>query len=150
MGRWERYRPAVTRDVMLFLAGFAWVFAGAILLLRAYSWLSEPSVAGGFLFAGAGVLLAFPVHRFGFTRIVDRNVERTLAMEGRNCVFAFIPWRSYLIIAIMVPMGMMMRRLPVPKQYLATMYIGIGLALVLSSVRYLRVFIEEIRRSRSL
>ncbi len=150
MSGWERYRPAVTREVMLFLAGFVWVLAGAVLLARAYSWLSKPSVTDGFLFAGAGVLLALPIHRYGFLRIVERNIGRTLAMEGRNCVFGFIPWRSYLIIAIMVPMGVMLRRLPVPKQYLATVYTGIGLALILSSARYLRVFLEEIRRDRSV
>jgi len=67
-------------------------------------------------------------------------------MDDKKCVFSFISWKSYLIIAIMIAMGAILRRSAIPKQYLAVLYIGIGLALILSSVRYMRVFLREIRR----
>jgi len=67
-------------------------------------------------------------------------------MNEKKCLFAFIPWKSYLIIAAMITMGAVLRHSDIPKQYLAILYIGIGLALILSSVRYMRIFINEIRR----
>ena len=45
----------------------------------------------------------------------------------------------------MIAMGAILRHSPIPKGYLAILYTGIGLALVLSSVRYMRVFLKEIR-----
>jgi hypothetical protein len=38
----------------------------------------------------------------------------------------------------MIGMGAVLRLSPVPKAYLSVVYIAIGLALILSSVRYLR------------
>jgi len=46
----------------------------------------------------------------------------------------------------MITMGAILLHTTIPKHYLAVLYIGIGLALVLSSVRYFRFFIREIRR----
>ncbi len=58
-------------------------------------------------------------------------------------MFAFIPWKSYLIVAVMVIMGGVLRYSMIPKRELAILYIGIGLALILSSVRYIRIFYKE-------
>jgi hypothetical protein len=40
-------------------------------------------------------------------------------------------------------MGGLLRHSMIPKKELAILYIGIGLALILSSVRYIRVFYER-------
>ena len=132
----------------MFLAGFVWVCVGVMLLILASSWLSTAANANRAVFAGAGVVLALLVHHFGFLRIVNKNLRRILSMDGKKCLFAFIPWKSYLIIAVMIAMGMVLRHSAIPKQYLAVLYIGIGLALILSSVRYMRIFIREIRRQK--
>lgn len=132
----------------MFLAGFVWICVGAMLLLLASSWLLNVANANSTVFAGAGVALALLVHHFGFLRIVDKNLRRILSMDGKKCLFAFIPWRSYLIIAVMIAMGITLRHSAIPKQYLAVLYIGIGLALILSSVRYMRVFLREAGRQK--
>jgi len=142
----DKYTPAVTKSVLLFLAGFAWTCVGGALLYLGIAWLSRTSDTNRYLFAGAGTLLALIVHHFGFLKIVDVNLKRILPMNDKTCVFAFIPWKSYLIIVIMIAMGSTLRHSAIPKQYLAILYIGIGLALILSSVRYLRVFFREVRR----
>jgi len=146
MRKIDRYKPAVTKNAMLFLAGFAWVCVGTILLFWAFSWLSTVSNTSIYWLSGAGVSLALLAHHFGFLKIVDRNLKRILRMNEKTCLFSFIPWKSYLIIVIMITMGAILRRSAIPKQYLAILYIGIGLALILSSVRYMRAFFREIRR----
>jgi len=65
-------------------------------------------------------------------------------MEGEKCVFSFMPWKSYLIITIMMATGFLLRNSPVPKLYLSVIYAGIGGALILSSLRYLRYLLLSI------
>jgi hypothetical protein len=53
-----------------------------------------------------------------------------------------------MIIIVMVTMGTSLRHSAIPQQYLAILYTGIGLALILSSLRYIRAFISAIRKQK--
>ena len=143
-----KIKPAVNKRVLLFLAGFMWLGVGTMLLFLSFSWLNAFRAHGSFLFAGIGVIAALVVHHFGFLKIVDKNLGRILPMEGPKCVFSFISWKSYIIVAVMVVMGTLLRHSPIPKPYLSILYIGIGLALLLSSIRYLRVLLSQIRKNQ--
>jgi hypothetical protein len=144
----DKYKPAVTNTFLIFLAGIVWECVGIMLLFLAFSWLSTAPKVDIYLYSGAGILLALLVHHFGFLKIADKNLKRILQMKGKKCLFSFISWKSYLIIVVMVTMGALLRHSMIPKKGLATLYIGIGLALILSSVRYIRVFYREIIRRK--
>ena len=116
---------------------------GIMLLTLAYTWLHRSHSYYVFLFAGAGFASALVIHHFGFLKIVDKNLGRILPMEGKKCVFAFMPWKSYLIVIVMVNLGIFLRHSPIPKTYLSVVYVGIGLSLILSSIRYFRVLIKN-------
>ena len=126
-----------------------WFGVGAMLLVVSFSWLHAFHVHGSFLFGGIGVAVALAVHHFGFLKIVDKNLGRILPMEGTKCVFSFMTWKSYIMVAVMIAMGTLLRHSSIPKPYLAVVYIGIGLALVLSSVRYLRVLLGQMRKGKT-
>lgn len=145
----DKCKPAARNTILLFLAGIAWECVGIMLLFVAFSWLSTASRIDVYLCSCAGVLLALLRQHFGFLKIADRNLKRILQMNGKKCLFSFIPWRSYAIIAAMVTAGALLRHSVIPKKYLATLYMGIGLALVLSSVRYIRVFCRETMRQKA-
>jgi uncharacterized membrane protein len=149
MGKREIFKPAVTKSVLLFFAGFVWLCVGTMLLVFAYSWLSEAPRTISLTLFGLGVVVALLIHCFGFLKIVDKNIERILPMVEKKCLFSFITWKSYMIIIVMVAIGALLRHSAIPKQYLAIVYIGIGLALILSSLRYIRVFINAIRKQRN-
>jgi len=68
-------------------------------------------------------------------------------MEGKKCAFSFMTWKSYMIVAVMVTMGTLLRHSAIPKTYLSILYIGIGLSLILSSIRYLRVLLSQLKNS---
>jgi hypothetical protein len=140
----KKYKPAVPKAVLLFLAGGLWCGVGCMLLLLAASWLREAVQINRALFAGAGVVLALFIHHFGFLKIVDKNLGRILPADEKKCVFSFMPWKSYLIIPVMITLGILLRHSALPKHYLAILYIAIGLALLLSSVRYMRYFLKEL------
>ena len=137
----DKYKPAVDKRVLLLQAGTMWAGVGTLLLRYSWSWLNAYQGGGSVLFAVTGTVAALIIHHFGFLRIVDRNMGRILPMEGKKCMFSFITWKSYFIAAIMVVMGVTLRHSPIPKHYLSVLYTGIGLALILSSVRYFRVFL---------
>jgi len=146
MNKLEKYKPAVMNSLLLFLAGIVWMGVGIMLLCIAILWLSAAPNSHAYLKAGTGVIIALLVHHFGFLRIVDTNLERILQTDDKKCVFSFIPWKSYLIIGIMITLGSILRHSVIPKSYLSIVYIGIGLALLLSSIRYMRFYYIEIRK----
>jgi len=143
-----KIKPAVNKEVLLFLAGFMWFGVGTMLLFLSFSWLKAFQVHGSFMYCAIGVAVALLVHHFGFLKIVDRNLGRILPMEGTRCIFSFMTWKSYIMVAVMIAMGTLLRHSPIPKPYLSILYIGIGLALILSSIRYLRTLMRQIRKSQ--
>ncbi|MFQ5485157.1 MAG: hypothetical protein ACE5DO_07470 [Desulfobacterales bacterium] len=134
----EKWKPGVSKRVLLLIAGVMWIGIGIMLDSLAYTWLRVEKPDYALIAAVVGFVSALVIHHLGFLRIVDKNLGRILPMEGKRCVFSFMPWKSYMLIIIMILMGFLIRHLPVPKLYLAVLYSGIGTALILSSVRYLR------------
>ncbi len=138
----ERFKPASGRETLVLLAGLVWFGVGIALLRLAASWLNLYSGPGRPLYYAAGFLAALLIHHFGFLKVADKNLERLLPLTEKKCLFSFIPWKSYLIAAVMVPLGVTLRHSAITKQYLSVLYNGIGLALLLSSLRYFRYFIK--------
>lgn len=88
-----------------------------------------------------GVVGGIVIYRYGFATLVDRNLSRIYEQapgKDKVCVFAFQNTRSYIVIMVMMAMGYGLRHLPVPRIYLAPVYLAIGLALFLASVGYHR------------
>ena len=141
-----KYKPAVPRNVLIFMAGAVWVCVGTMLLVLAFTWLAQAPKVHRYAFLGAGFVLAMVAHHFAFLGTVDKNLARILATADKKCVFSFIPWRSYLLIMVMVTLGFILRHSAIPKPYLAVLYSGIGLALILSSVRYMRVLCSTLSK----
>jgi hypothetical protein len=135
----KKIRPAVGKRVLLYLAALMWICVGGMLLGFAYTWLCPLALHEALVRVGTGAAIALVIHHFGFLRVVDRNLARIMPMEGKRCLFSFMSWKSYLVVASMAAMGMALRHSSVPKPLLSVVYTAIGLALVLSSFRYLRV-----------
>jgi hypothetical protein len=142
--RLKNYKPSVNSTLLVFLAGTVWLCVGAMLLFTAYSWLIAAMYINPYAFAGVGIVIGLLVHHFGLLRVVDKNLSRILLMDGKKCLFSFIPWKGYLVILLMVAMGAILRNSGISGHYLAVFYIGMGLALILSSIRYMRIFFRLI------
>jgi hypothetical protein len=145
----EKWKPGVSKNVLLLLAGIMWTGTGIMLDTLSYFWLKAENPPDALVASLIGFVCALGIHHFGFLRIVDRNLDRILPMEGRRCVFSFMPWKSYILIIIMVILGMLLRHTPIPRLYLSILYIGIGTALILSSIRYLRYLILTVIKKQA-
>lgn len=140
----KKFDPAVDKRFLIAFSGIVWSVVGLILCNLAVDWLSGTSQKNGIWLSLAGIILSLLIHHFGFLRLVNRNIERILSKKEKVCIFAFQAWKGYLIVAIMVAMGITLRHSPLPKSYLSVVYIGFGGAMILSSIRYFRVFFKLI------
>lgn len=149
MNALSKLNPRVNKKVLILIAGLMWCGAGLMLIGFAAEWLLVFHKQSGSLFALAGFIMAMPIHHFGFLKLADKNLNRLLPLEEKRCVFSFITWKSYFIIIIMMALGITLRHSGIPKHYLAILYIGIGLGLFLSGLRYVRYFFTLIYRSQT-
>lgn len=129
-------KPAVNKLWLLSVAGLMWSGIGVMLARLAIGWLESLANPAMCFFAIPGLLLAMLIYRFGFSRLAEKNVRRIMGMKGKVCLFAFQKWTSYIIVVVMMTMGKMLRQLPIPRQYLASIYLGIGGALFLASLTF--------------
>ena len=138
-------KPAVNRSLLLLLSGLFWAVAALILNRFAVGWLLHHNWSEILIVTVGGLVLGGLIARFGFSRVVARNIERIRELPQWACLFAFQAWHSYLLIGVMISMGILLRHTHfIPRLLLATGYMGIGLALLWGSLRYLR----EWRRSK--
>lgn len=135
--------PAIDKKFLILLAGVMWFGVGLMLLRYAITWLI-PMGRGSLIFALAGFASAMAIHHFGFLKVVNKNLRRIDTMKEKNCAFSFMSFKSYFLVIIMVSMGIALRHSSLPKQDLSILYSGIGLALLLSSIRYIRTFIQQL------
>lgn len=104
----------------------------------AYGWLRPVSFPRVIWMTLAGISLASAIYHFGFSKLAKKNIQRITGMAGdKICIFAFQEWTSYPLVVVMIGLGISLRNyLPIPKSYLAILYIGIGGGLFLSSLFY--------------
>ena len=131
--------PTAKRTTLFVAAGIVWSIVGLALMMVSVLWLITSEPLSGAISILTGAAIGVLIHRIGFLNLVDRNIERIYALapeKDRICIFAFQAWKSYLIILVMIGMGYTLRHLPIPRLYLSPIYLAIGLALFLSSLRY--------------
>ena len=138
----NKFDLAVEKKFLIAASGILWTAVGIMLCNLAVNWLLETTARTAALLGASGTVLSLLIHHFGFLKLVDRNIERILSKTDKVCFFAFQPWKSYLLIIVMVGMGMFLRNSSLPKPYLAVIYIGFGGAMLFSSLRYHRNFFK--------
>ncbi|MCJ7825633.1 MAG: hypothetical protein MUP44_12100 [Anaerolineales bacterium] len=138
MSRFELLKPAASKPWLIGSAGIMWSGVGLMLCNLAYGWLLPVALPQDLWMALAGVLVASAIYHFGFSKLARKNIRRITDIAGdKICLFAFQEWRSYPLVAVMIGLGISLRNLlPIPKPYLAILYIGIGGGLFLSSFNY--------------
>lgn len=137
---WEKCTPAITRHWLWLFAGMLWSIVGIMLCVIAGFWLSTVNWPmnglGAILGFGSGIV----IYRYGFSRIARKNIHRIEQKPETVCLFAFQAWKSYLLIAVMMFLGYILRHSHLPRVILAVVYSGIGTGLTLSSLLYYQRF----------
>ncbi|MCK5071766.1 MAG: hypothetical protein KAR01_14525 [Desulfocapsa sp.] len=129
----------MSRKWLLLLSGLMWSGVGILLNSFAIRWLKLyegwPIIAS----VVCGLILGMAIAFFGFRKVAANNIKRIMEMPSYSCIFAFQKWQSYILIAVMMSMGIFLRTTTFfPRLPLASVYIGIGTALFISSINYYR------------
>ena len=137
----KKFKPAVSRHLLFGFAGFLWTVAGLILCARGAGWLEPFQAWVAITVELTGLLIGVVGYAFWFHRLVQKNIDRIGLLPERPCAFAFTSWTGYAMIAIMMTMGITLRRSSIPLWYLSIPYSAMGMILLTGSVRFYREFV---------
>ncbi|MFI5250860.1 MAG: hypothetical protein ACHQQQ_00385 [Bacteroidota bacterium] len=135
--------PLVPRRWLFFCSGIVWTCAGLILCGKAIDWLTLLPFNTGLPLESTAILIAGSGYFWGFTKIVQRNVNRINQLPDLAPLHLFIAPRGYIMILIMVSTGITLRNSPLPKVYLTIPYLAMGGVLLIGSVRFYKEFLRS-------
>lgn len=130
----------VTRRTLARLAGTVWLGVG-IGLIAAASWWFRHAAGQVLPWVAAGIFGGVLVYRFKLQRLARSNLARINGLapgQERVRILEFQSGRAYFVISLMIAMGYTLRHLPLPKIYLAPLYLAMGLGLLLAGFGYFR------------
>jgi len=151
----SRIKPGVPKRVLLFVAAVIWTFAGSMLLFKGYKMLDLGSQLLWLQLICAlacGIVFYLKL----FSKLSLKRTLRILNMkEELPCLFSFFNFRSYLMMALMISMGITLRTTGwVAPVYLSFLYLMMSVPLLISSVRfyytglYYRRFIVIVKQNK--
>lgn len=135
--------PKIQRSYLLLVAALAWTFAGSMLLWRGFT-LNQVLPHYWWIEVVLSVLSGLVFFQLLFNRISKKHVQRIQSMrEEKPSAFAFFNLKSYLMMFSMIAMGITLRKTGiVAAEYLAVMYITMGIPLLMSSIRFYASFVQ--------
>ncbi len=140
-------KPSIPKHWLYAAAGLLWTFAGTMLFFKSdIIWICFIKYNKTTLIFLAGLCMAFCINHFFFYKIVNNNLKRILKYNNRVCLFAFVSWKSYFLIPVMIFSGYLLKNSPLPKEYLFFLYICMGAVLIISSFRYYLFFINSFKK----
>ena len=138
-----RLKPRAPKIWLQLTAGLIWTGVGIFLISLAIEWIFHPDVERRWQYILPGMMLAYLIYRYGFSRLARNNSQRIDSLSAEKpCIFAFQAWHSYPLVLIMIGLGITLRKFtPIPKPLLGILYMGIGGGLGSASlVYYNRIF----------
>lgn len=144
------WKPGVDKIWLFIIAAVMWSGVGIYLDYLAFGWLRPLNLVPAILFIASGMFLAVGIYFIMFRRFADQNILRINSLTGEKiCIFAFQRWTSYPLVLVMISLGIILRHYsPIPKPYLAILYLGIGSSLILASLRYYRYLTNVISEEK--
>ncbi len=132
--------PAVTRRTLVLSAALVWGLVGAFLSIRAFFWFKpRPAEVAGMM--ALSLAAGFLKGRFLFAKLALHNIGRIRELSPQKekiCLFAFQAVKSYVIVAGMIGLGILIRLSPIRREILGVIYLAVGVALFYGSFEYWR------------
>lgn len=126
----ERWKPAARVRTQLFAAAALWTVVGCGLAAAGLFWCFETTIPGSIIWAvggiAAGLLKGFLIIR----KFAERNTARLIARGDGRCLGGFLSAKTWLLVALMMTSGILLRRSAVPRPVLGVIYTAVGTALL--------------------
>jgi hypothetical protein len=138
----RNWKPGVPRRWLYLLSGLIWCGVGLMLMRWTWFW----SMAAGWWqvwpYDAAGLILGVATATF-FAWMAGRNRDRITALPTNPCLFAFQSWWSYPLVIVMISLGLVLKASPLPRTWLASIYLAIGGGLFLAGTRYFAWLLQK-------
>lgn len=126
----------VSQHTLLFTAGTVWTIAGTnILHIGISCWNGDNH--NWMIKAGGATLVFFLFFGFIFQKLYKKHTKRISKKQGKHCPFSFFDAKSWIIMAIMITMGIVIRSLHLMNDTaIAIFYTGLAVALIATGIRF--------------
>lgn len=143
----KRLKPGIPKRFLLFVAAIVWAVASLMLLFRGAGFIFKNSNYK-FLHFLAAIVFGVSFYRILFNRISKKHIERIKSINiEKPCIFSFFNFRSYLLMGLMISLGISLRKFNlVNPDYLYTFYVGMGIPLFISSLRFYFAWLQYSKR----
>jgi len=137
----KNLKPGIPKRHLLLVATAVWLFAGGFLLYRGIRMIPSGS-STLWLKLLIAVIAGLLLFHLLFLRISLRHITRIRSLEIlRPCVFSFFDWKSYLLMAVMISAGILVRKSGwIDQQWISLFFITMATPLLLSAVRFFRAW----------
>ncbi len=133
--------PTLPKNQLVLLAGIVWCVAGTMVCMVGLP-LQLTLAQQHMILVPLAVSVFVVFYRFVFSRLVVKHTSRIRAStEERLPWWQFFSGSSWVVMGVMMGGGLVLRHSRVmPDWMIAFFYTGLGLALLLCGIRFLRVF----------
>lgn len=131
----NKLNPKVPKRALLFIASFVWGYAAVkIIIIGTRTYYTTDLHLWHLILISIPVYLLF--YYFVFKKIIVKHTRRIVSKPNpSHCLFSFFDWKSYIIMAFMITIGISVRKFELlPLKFIAEFYIGLGLALATSAI----------------
>ena len=135
----KEYILKVKKRTLLLIAGIVWLIAGFNV---ARLGILSIGLVEKIWYLYALSILIFIIFGTMFYKMSEKHTKRILAYEEKRPFWNFFDLKSYLIMVFMMTMGIGLRASgKIPDFFIAFFYTGLGLALALAGIIFIRNYI---------
>lgn len=131
----QKYKPAAPVRVHLLLAAVMWTVVGGTLLVFGVTWALAEQMPHVRLFLAVAALVGLVKARWVLWRAAGKIVERINQRGDGRCLGGFVSWQTWLLIALMITTGRLLRGGLLPSPVVGLIYATVGTALLAASCR---------------
>ena len=134
----------VPKNTLMLIAGVVWCIAGAMVCIVGLP-LEVALLPDHILLLPLAAMIFLVFYRFVFSRLVHKHTHRIRSREEAHLPFwHFFNASSWAVMAVMMGGGMALRASHVvPDWFIAFFYSGLGIALFIAGVHFLRAFVRK-------
>ena len=138
----EAHKPAASRRAHLLCASIMWTLVGGTLMVFGIRWILESGAALSIVILAAALTVGVLKSRFVLKRAADGIGTRIIRRGDGQCLGGFLSWRLWVLVAVMVGAGRLLRATPLPLSIIGFAYTLAGTALAHASRNIWRTWVS--------
>lgn len=127
------FKPRGNRRQQMFLAALMWSAVGIFLFGRGVLNILVLDDSLKYLWVAIALFVGLVKAKMVLEKTAGKIVERIFQRSEGSCLFGFLSVRSWVLIALMIAMGRLLRASPLSRSLVWSVYVAIGAALFASS-----------------